>query len=315
MPDLKTQGKAAFVFPGVGVTPSGHEGEFLERHRELMQPFLDEAAAYAGEALHATLAPAPGGVAAGRPTPRAEELFTFAFDCAVAAVYRQSGLEPSYVAGHSLGLYAALAVTGAVRFGDGLAMVERARAFVREACPPGQYGMAVVIGTSAAEIVGLLGDPVHAGVARANINNDTATVLSGRVPDLERFLDVARAEGAFKAALLDVDLPYHHPVYLAPATDRFRAFLGSLAWSAPCCPLVSPIDQALLEDPAELLECTACNISTPIRWQRVVERLAALGVAVAVECGPGISLTQHASFIPGAPKHVNTKTSAWKLRI
>jgi hypothetical protein len=49
--------------------------------------------------------------------------------------------------------------------------------------------------------------------------------------------------------------------------------------------------------------------------QKVVERLAVLGVAVALECGPGISLTQHASFIPGAPKHVNTKTSAWKLRI
>ena len=315
MPDLKTQGRAAFVFPGVGVTPSGHEGEFFQRHREVMQPFLDEAVAFAGEDLHAILASRP---AAGRPSPRAEELlelFTYAFDCAVAAVYRQAGLEPSYVAGHSLGLYAALAVTGVVSFGDGLAMVVRARDFVREACPPGQFGMAVVIGMRAAEIVSLLGDPAHAGVARANINNDTATVLSGSVVDLEDFLEVARREGAFKAVLLDVDMPYHNPVYLAPATDRFRAFLGGLAWSAPFCPLVSPIDQALLEDPAELLECTACNISTPIRWQKVVERLAALGVAVAVECGPGISLTQHASFIPGAPKHVNTKTSAWKLRI
>jgi malonyl CoA-acyl carrier protein transacylase len=115
--------------------------------------------------------------------------------------------------------------------------------------------------------------------------------------------------------LLDIDMPYHHPGYLAAATDRFRAFLSGLAWSVPCCPIVSPIDQALLADPARLLECTASNISTPIRWQKVVERLAALGVAVAVECGPGISLTQHASFIEGAPKHVNTKTSAWKLGI
>lgn len=315
MSDLKTQGKAAFVFPGVGVTPSGHEGEFLQRHREVMQPFLDEAAAFAGESLAATLTLLPAAGSGIRPSPRAAELATYAFDCAVAAVYRQSGLEPSYVAGHSLGLYAALAVAGVVRFGDGLAMVERARAFVREACLPGHFGMAVVIGMRDAEIAGLLGAPAHAGVARANVNNDTATVLSGSVADLELFLAVARREGAFKAVLLDIDLPYHHPVYLAAATDRFRAFLGSLAWSAPFCPLVSPIDQALLEDPAELLECTACNISTPIRWQKVVERLAALGVAVAVECGPGISLTQHASFIPGAPQHVNTKTSAWKLRI
>ena len=315
MPDLKTRGRAAFVFPGVGVTPSGHEGEFLERHRDVMQPYLDEAIAYAGESLHATLAPLAGAASAARPSPRAEELFTYAFDCAVAAVYRQAGLEPSYAAGHSLGLYAALAVTGAVRFADGLTMVERARAFVREACPPGSFGMAVVIGMSGAEIAALLADSAHAGVARANVNNDTATVLSGRIADLERFLEVARREGAFKAVLLDIDMPYHHPVFLSSATDRFRAFLSTLSWGASCCPILSPIDQALLADPAELLECTACNISTPIRWQKVVERLAALGVAVAVECGPGISLTQHASFIEGAPKHVNTKTSAWKLHI
>jgi len=315
MPDLKTQGRAAFVFPGVGVTPSGHEGEFLERHRAVMQPFLDEALAFAGEDLHPTLAPLAAGKPGARPSPEAEEVFTYAFDCAVAAAFRQSDLEPSYVAGHSLGLYAALAVTGAVSFGDGLAMVTRARAFVREACPPGRFGMAVVIGMRDAEISSLLENPAHAGVARANVNNDTATVLSGLVADLEPFLERARREGAFKAALLDVDMPYHHPGYLSAATDRFRAFLGGLAWRTPCCPLVSSIDQALLEAPAELLEYTACNISTPIRWQRVVEKLAALGVAVAVECGPGISLTQHASFIAGAPKHVNTKTSAWKLHI
>lgn len=315
MSDLRTQGKAAFVFPGVGVTPSGHEGEFLQRHLEVMQPFLDEAAVFAGEELPPTPAPVSAGRPGRRPSPLTEEIFTYAFDCAVAAAYRQAGLEPSYVAGHSLGLYAALAVTGAVRFGDGLAMVARARDFVREACPPGRFGMAVVIGMRAAEIVSLMRDPEHAGVARANINNDTAAVLSGSVVDLERFLALARREGAFKAVLLDIDMPYHHPVYLAPATERFRRFLGSLAWSAPFCPLVSPIDQALLEEPAELLECTARNISTPIRWQKVVERLGALGVAVALECGPGISLTQHASFIPGAPQHVNTKTSAWKLRM
>jgi hypothetical protein len=72
MSDLRTQGKAAFVFPGVGVTPSGHEGEFLARHRELMQPFLDEALAYAGEDLHATLAPLATGRLVGRPSARAE---------------------------------------------------------------------------------------------------------------------------------------------------------------------------------------------------------------------------------------------------
>jgi [acyl-carrier-protein] S-malonyltransferase len=309
MPDLKTQGRAAFVFPGVGVTPSGHEAEFLERHRAVMQPYLAAASAFAGEDVLAVLAPG------ARPSALAAELFTHAYDCAVAEVYRQAGLEPSFVAGHSLGLYAALAVAGAVPFDAGLAMVERARTFVREACPPGDFGMAVVVGLREAEVVRLLDDPAYATLARANVNNETATVLSGTTADLERFLAAADREGALKAVLLGIDLPYHNPHFLAPATVRFRAFLQGVAWRRPAWPVISPIDQAALTDPGDLLECTARNISSEIRWRQVVERLAALGVAVAVECGPGISLTQHAYFITGAPRHVNTKTSPWKLGI
>lgn len=297
MSDLKTRGPAAFVFPGVGVAPSGHEEEFLDRHGGVMRPFLEEAAAFAG-----------GDVRSG-------EIYTHAFDCAVAAVYRAAGLEPVCVAGHSLGLYAALADSGAVRFGDALAMVERARALVREACPPGRFGMAVVVGLREPEIPRLLDDPERAGLAVANVNNETGVVLSGAVDELNSFLEAADREGALKAALLDVDLPYHNPRYLAPATERFREFLRGLQWRAPRCPVVCSIDHGLLTDPAALLEYTARNISAPIRWQGVVERLAALGVAVALECGPGISLTQHAYFIPGAPRHVNTKTVKWKLGI
>lgn len=297
MSDLSTQGKAAFVFPGVGVAPNGHEGEFFARHRAVMRPFLEEAAAFAGRQLHAG------------------ELHTHAFDCAVAAVYRSHGLEPSCVAGHSLGLYAALADSGAVRFRDALAMVERAHELVVEACPRGGFGMAVVIGMREPEIRRLLEDPAHEGCALANVNNETGIVLSGAVEALGSVLAAAEREGALKATLLDLDLPYHNPGVLAPATERFREYLRTISWRAPTCPVVSSIDQSLLVDPAALLEHTARNISAPIRWQGTVERLAALGVAVAVECGPGISLTQHAYFIPGAPKHVNTKTSKWKLGI
>ena len=88
------------------------------------------------------------------------------------------------------------------------------------------------------------------GRARQRQQRHRHGALGARRPIWSRFSQVARREGAFKAVLLDVDMPYHHPAYLG-ACDRSlpRVPRRGLAWSAPCCPLVSSIDQALLDRP------------------------------------------------------------------
>jgi [acyl-carrier-protein] S-malonyltransferase len=301
----------AFVFPGVGIDLCGHEAEFIARHQATVSPYLAQASARA----HVDLEAAIQSGSLLRLDDRARELLAYGFNCAAAAVYRKAGIAPAFLAGHSLGIYSAITVGEALSFEDGLGLVEKAHACVRAVCEKARFGMAVIVGLSVEEIGGMLDCDAYNGICVANRNNATSLVLTGLRSELEAFMEEAERHGALKAAMLPVEAPYHHPLWAAPASNKFRHHLMTLSWQASVCPIVSSIDGSLLTQPGELLELTAANLSSPICWQGVVEALGTAGTHLAIECGLGISLTQNARFIPSSPKHVNVKTSQWRLGI
>ena len=194
-------------------------------------------------------------------------------------------------------------------------MVETAYALVHQTCPNGDFGMGAVVGLTTEDIGPLLEKPEFASIELANANNATSLVLSGAKRELRDLLHEAEALGAFKAVLLNIDRPYHNPRFLEPVTHTFRHFLKGLAWHTPRHPIVSSLDQRLLSTPEDLLDFTARNLAVPIHWHKVIETFSALGVNLVIECGPGLSLTQNARFIPGSPPHVNTKTSRRRLGV
>lgn len=295
--------RVAFVFPGIGAPLCGAEAEFVARHRAVMAPYLAEASDRAG----ADLADALARQTVHTLDHRARELFVHAFNCGAYAVCEGMGLRPAYVAGYSFGIYSALAVTGALRYSDGLALADRARQLATEDCAGHRCGMAAIVGLGEAEVRAILQRPDCASLCLANVNSDTSVILSGLCAELEIALAEALARDALKAVMLDTDIPFHNPRFLAPAAERFRAGLGACDWRPAACPVISSINQSLLTAPQELLDLTARNLCTPIHWRRIVERMAALGITQAIECGPGVSLTRSAQFIDGAPPHTNVK--------
>jgi [acyl-carrier-protein] S-malonyltransferase len=299
----------AFAFPGVGAEWSGAEAGFLRRHGSAMRPCLDAASDAAGADLAAA-------VASGRHAQlgrEEQELLAYALSCAAHTVCRDAGVHPALVAGYSLGVYTAMACSGAVSFAEGLGMVRRAHALARAACAGGRFGMGAVVGLSVADVTALLARPERRGLCLANVNSDYAVTLSGTRGALDPFLEDAAAHGALKVVALDVDIPYHNPNLLAGVSETFAAELRTAAWREPLCPIVSSVDQALLAAPDRLREFTAKNLSTPFHWQRTVERLARAGVDLVIECGPGVALTQNARFIAGAPEHANLKNAPRRL--
>jgi len=300
--------KLAFAFPGVGVRLCGHELAFFERNKAVMEPLLAQASSRAGYDLVASLE--DESQFADR-TELQGQLFTYAFNSAVAAAYRDHGAQPSLLAGHSMGIYSALFTAGVVSFSVGLEIVAEAYRVVTEASEGLDAGMAVVVGLGHHEIDDLiseLGD--DSTVSAVNANNDTTAILAGLRPHLEEALDRARRRDALKARLLPVAAPYHHLGLLDGASDTFDRFLARQQWSAPSCPIVSSIDQTLLDSAEALRELTARNISTPISWERVVERLIGSGVELIVECGAGISLQQNGRLMEGCPPFVTVRNAS-----
>ncbi len=300
--------KRAFAFPGVGVRLCGHEAAFFDRHATVMAPMLDEGSERGGVDLRGAFTDE------STLTELQGQLFTFSFDVAVAQVYLDAELPPTLGAGHSMGIYAALAAAGVISFAEGLGVVEVAYRCVEEAAAGQDGAMAVVVGLSGAEVGTLLAErPLGDTALKVNSNNDTTFVFAGRKADLLSLVDEALRRDALKARLLPVTAPYHHPLLLAGASEAFELVLRQLDWSHARWPIVSSIDQRLLVEAEDLLDLTVRNLSTPIDWSAVVGTMAAEGIELILECGPGLSLSQNGRLIDGCPRVVTVKNAKRRL--
>jgi len=110
-----------------------------------------------------------------------------------------------------------------------------------------------------------------------------------------------------KSELLPVRIPYHHPVYLAETSAAFEKYCNMVKWEDPHFPVLSSVNCELLRSGKDLRDLTADNLKTPIHWHRTIETIVNTSIGSAVECGPGISLTQNARFVPGELHIVNVK--------
>ena len=303
MKPFKGSKQQVFLFPGIGVKPFGRECLFYARYQAILTPFLDRASALAGVDLGQSLL--------DRTTfdqdQLSRELFAFAFSCGTFRVFHHRGLRPRLLAGHSMGIYAALVASGALDFDQGLAITEKAHRLGEKYCSLKPFGVVVIIGLNHNELNEIIQQNGYSSIRLANLNNDCSGVYVGLKQETDRLLREADEQGAIKTIPLRISIPFHHPLFMAEVTRKLRAFLGTLDWCAPSCPILSALDHTLLTDIDQLIEMTAANLSRPIHWPGVITMLSAMNIGSVIECGPGVSLTQHAGLIPNAPKHYNLK--------
>jgi [acyl-carrier-protein] S-malonyltransferase len=202
-------------------------------------------------------------------------------------------LAPSYVAGHSLGEYTALVVAGALSFEDAVCLVHARGRYMQEAVSDGRGAMAAVLGV-AAEVVERACEEARAGtgavVAPANYNAPGQTVVAGDARAVEAACSAALAAGARRALSLPVSAPFHCPL-MAPAAEKLGPDLAGASFRAPRPPVVTNVEAEPNADPARIPELLRRQVTEPVRFVAMVEKLAALGVTRVLEIGPGRVLT------------------------
>jgi [acyl-carrier-protein] S-malonyltransferase len=300
--------KTAFVFPGAAVEPCGAEAAFYAKHRETMSPFISQASEAAGADLQECIE----NNRLGALDEKTSQIFTFAFSHGVAQAHIRAGVTPAVLAGYSLGIYAALSVSGALGFTESLSLVGSAFDIMMKNCVGGPFAMGAVLGLSNGETDSLCATGAYPSVLRTNTNNETCGVFSGKKEELERFFKDARDRGALSTVAFSVGVPYHHPEFISNASGEFLQSIRSLSWRDARLPVISSIDQKLLVKPREFAEFIAGNLVTPLHWQKVVETLGCMGVGTVYECGPGISLCQNGRFIHNGLRYVTIKKNIRK---
>lgn len=220
---------------------------------------------------------------------------------AACRVLAARGIEPGFVAGHSLGEYSAHVAAGTIEFADAVRIVRRRGRYMQEAVPVGDGAMAAILGLDAGAVRQACEEAAQGEVVSpANINGAGQVVIAGAAAAVQRACERARARGAKRAIPLAVSAPFHCAL-MQPAQDRLAPELRALAVRPPRVPVVTNVDAEPTRDAAAAIEALVRQVSAPVRWEEVMRRLAAEGATTFVEVGPGTVLSGLArKILPGA---------------
>ena len=210
---------------------------------------------------------------------------------AALAVLQEKGLVPDFVAGHSLGEYAALVAAGSLRFADAVKLVRQRGHYMQEAVPAGVGAMAAILKLPEGKLDAVLEQAAQGEVvSAANLNTPEQVVIAGHAGAVNRAIELAKAAGARRGVLLPVSAPFHCAL-MKPAQERLRADLDATEFRDLIVPLVNNWQAAEVRLGAEAREGLHQQVPNPVRWVASVRFLAAQGVARCVEVGAGGVLT------------------------
>ncbi len=274
----------AFVFPGQGSQSLGMLAELGGQHAIVRDTFA-EASAALGYDLWALVQEGPEERL--NQTDKTQPAILTVSIALWRLWQSEGGVQPAYVAGHSLGEYSALVAAGSLAFADAVKLVERRGQLMQEAVPAGTGGMAAILGLEDADVLAACAEAAQGDVVSAvNFNAPGQVVIAGAAQAVERAIEACKARGAKRAVALPVSVPSHCEL-MRPAAERFAEAVEAVQWQMPQIALVQNVSAQVPADLAVLKRDLLAQLYSPVRWVESVQLLAEKGVTDLVECGPG----------------------------
>jgi [acyl-carrier-protein] S-malonyltransferase len=196
------------------------------------------------------------------------------------ALYKDSGLDaPSFVMGHSLGEYTALAASGSIPLQEAIRLVKKRGDFMQE-CPEGS--MAAVIGLSEEELLKVIGPLENVWIA--NINGAGQIVISGKKDAVEKTVALLK-ESKVRAVPLSVSVASHCPV-MEQARQKLSGYLKVIEIKKPMFPVVFNATARTESSVNEIKSLLERQLISPVRWEDSVRYVIENGVDTFIEIGP-----------------------------
>lgn len=280
----------AFVFPGQGAQTIGM-GRALADTYPAARAVFEEVDEALGERLSALIW--EGDIDTLTLTQNAQPALMATSMAALRALEAEGiGMDRvSFVAGHSLGEYSALAAAGTFSIADAARLLRVRGQAMQQAVPVGEGAMAAVLGIDVEAVEALAAEAAQGEVCQvANENDPAQNVVSGHRAAVERVVGLAKGAGAKRALLLPVSAPFHCAL-MRPAADEMARALGEVTMKAPLVPLVANVRAEAVSDPDEIRQLLIEQVTGRVRWRSSVEWMAAQGVSEFWEIGAGKALS------------------------
>ncbi len=277
--------KWAMIFPGQGSQSTGMLSELYKNHKIIEETF-SEASSILSYDLWALIQSDPEG-------KLNQTCYTqpavFVADIALWRCWQTlTDLKPTFVAGHSLGEYAALVCAESLSFKEGVELVKNRAKFMQSAVPEGQGAMAAIIALDNETLESLCQEESSENdiVMPANFNSIGQSVVAGHKKAVLRLIEEAKNKGAKIAKLLPVSVPSHCAL-MVPAAVKLTACLESIEIKQPIIPVIQNYDVKAHSETGVIKEALIKQLTMPVRWVETVQTLAEQKNDFCIECGPG----------------------------
>lgn len=295
------------LFPGQGSQSVGMLAD-IGASRPIVRACFDEASETLGYDLWAL---AQAGPAEALSATEVTQPLLLTAGVALYRAWRQAGgEEPVLAAGHSLGEYTALVVSGALNLGDAVLIVQSRGRFMQAAVPRDAGAMAAVLGLEDAQIEAICAEvaaETEQVIEAVNYNAPGQLVIAGDRMAVELSLPRLKAAGAKRAISLPVSAPFHCAL-MRPAAEQLAEVLADVTFQRPRFPVVQNVSLAPETDPEQIVAQLITQTFSPVRWTETVRVLEQHGVDEAIEFGPGAVLCGLAKRIETPIRHRSVAT-------
>lgn len=273
--------KIAFVFPGQGTQFVGM-GKDIYENSEIAKKEFDEIFGSLSFDLKDAMFNGPEETL--KKTKYTQPAIV-AMSLVLEKLVRAKGITPDFVAGHSVGEYAAMGSAGFLTLSEAVKLTSFRGEVMNEIAEQVNGGMAAIIGMESSDIIEALKE-VDGVVEAVNFNEPKQTVIAGDKQAIEKACEVLKAKGARRAMPLAVSGPFHSSL-MKPAGEKLREEAEKYNFKDAEVTLVANTTADFLTKPEEIKAEIYAQIFGPVKWVDTIKKLKENGVDTIYEIGPG----------------------------
>lgn len=272
--------KHAYIFPGQGAQFSGM-GKTLYENNSLAKEYFEQANEILGFRITDIMFSG-----SDEDLKQTKVTQPAVFLHSVILFETTLDLIPNMVAGHSLGEFSALVANKVLSFEDGLRLVAKRAEAMQKACEMNPSTMAAVLGLDDEVIEQTLATITEEVVVPANYNSPGQLVISGSIQGITLACEKLKAVGAKRALVLQVGGAFHSPL-MQPAREELQEAIQNTHFNNPTCPIYQNVDACPYIDPTMIKQNLINQLTSPVRWTQIVQKMSVNGATHFTEVGPG----------------------------
>ena len=272
--------KTAYVFPGQGAQFSGMGKDLYEKYPQAKEMFEKADSILGFKITDIMFSGSDEDLKQTKVTQPAVFLHSVIWAACLP------DFKPDMVAGHSLGEFSALVAGKALKFEDALVLVSKRANAMQKACEQNPSTMAAIIGLPDEKIEEICAGISGEVVVPANYNSPGQLVISGSMKGIEVACEKCKEAGAKRALPLKVGGAFHSPL-MEPARVELSEAIAATQFAAPICPVYQNVDAQPYTDPEKIKANLIAQLTSPVRWTKIVQNMHADGATRFIEVGPG----------------------------